>query len=188
MNTPAHAIINLLILSRNPSHPKTAAIICGALIPDLIIIVFYAWQLLLGNTENQIWSVEYYRPAWQAWIDSFNSIPLISVAILLSWQTRHYLLLAFFTSMLLHCLGDLPVHHTDAHRHFFPFFEWRFESPVSYWDAGHHGRWASLVEFISALAASAFMYWRWTLLRPWVAGTLAVYLLYWIYVYLVWMT
>ncbi len=42
MNTLAHVAINLL-LSRNPDHRKTAAIVGGALIPDLAIIVFYAW-------------------------------------------------------------------------------------------------------------------------------------------------
>jgi hypothetical protein len=206
MNTPAHAAINLLLLSRDPEHRKTVAVIGGALLPDLAIIVFYAWQLMLGRTEsqiwsveyyrplwqawidifNQIWSVEYYRPLWQAWIDIFNSIPLVSLAILLSWHTRQYLLLAFFSSMLLHIFGDLPLHHDDAHRHFFPLLEWRFESPVSYWDPAHHGRWASLFEFVAVVSASTFMYRRIVPLRPWVVAILAIYLLYWGYVYLVW--
>ncbi len=106
MNTPAHAIINLLVLSRNPSHAKTASIIGGALLPDLVIVAFYAW---------------------------------------------------------------------------------RFASPISHWDPAHHGQWASLVEFACVLAASIFMYWYWVRLRPWVAGTFAIYLLYWIYVVVVWM-
>ncbi len=59
MNTPAHVAINLLLMSRDPTHRKTAAIICGAVIPDLAIMVFYAWQLMLGRPENQIWSSEY---------------------------------------------------------------------------------------------------------------------------------
>ena len=190
MNTPAHAVINLLLLARKPgqnvSHKRSAAIIAGALLPDLVIIVFYAWHLVLGTPESQIWSVEYYRPIWQGWIDSFNSIPLISLAMLISWKTRHYLLLAFFSSMLLHVFGDMPLHHDDAHRHFFPFSDWRFASPVSYWDPAHHGQWASLIEFSAVIAAAAFMYWRYALLRPWVAATTVVYLLYWIYVFVVW--
>ena len=186
MNTPAHVMINLLVLARNPSHPKSAAIIGGALIPDLVIIVFYGWQLILGNAESQIWSVEYYRPVWQAWIDSFNSIPIITIAILLSWKTGQHMLLIFFSSMLLHVCGDLPLHHDDAHRHFFPFSDWRFASPISYWDPAYHGRWVSLLEFVSVLTAAGFMYWRWVLLRPWVTVTFLVYLLYWIYVFVVW--
>jgi hypothetical protein len=190
MNTPAHAVINLLLLARKPgqnvSHRHSATIIFGALLPDLVIIVFYAWHLLLGTPESQIWSVEYYRPLWQGWIDIFNSIPLIGLAMLISWKTRHYLLLAFFSSMLLHVFGDLPLHHGDAHRHFFPFSDWRFASPVSYWDPAHHGRWASLIEFTGVIAAAAFMYWRYALLRPWVTATTVVYLLYLIYVFVVW--
>ena len=186
MNTPAHVIINLLLLSRKPDHRRSAIIVAGALLPDLAIIVFYGWHLLLGTNESQIWSVEYYRPLWQGGIDIFNSIPLISLAMLLSWYARQYLLLIFFSSMLLHVFGDLPLHHDDAHRHFFPFSDWRFESPVSYWDPAHHGAWAGLVEFVSVLAAALWMYWRWALLRPWVAVTTAVYLLYWVYVFMVW--
>ncbi|MCP4334492.1 MAG: hypothetical protein GY785_17700 [Gammaproteobacteria bacterium] len=186
MNTPAHVIINLLVLSRQPDHRRSVVIVAGALLPDLVIIVFYGWHLLLGTSESQIWSVEYYRPLWQAGIDSFNSIPLISLAMLLSWYARQYLLLIFFSSMLLHIFGDLPLHHDDAHRHFFPFSEWRFQSPVSYWDPAHHGAWAGLVEFVCVLAAALWMYRRWTLLRPWVAVTTAVYLLYWVYVFMVW--
>ncbi len=186
MNTPAHALINLLVLSREPDHRRTAAIIGGALIPDLAIIVFYAWHLMLGTPENEIWSIEYYRPLWQNWIDGFNSIPVVALAILLCWRLRRYLALVFFASMLLHLLGDLPLHHNDAHRHFFPFTDWRFASPVSYWDPAFYGRWASLTEFVCVFAAAAFMYWRQLRLRTWVAVIFAVYLIYWVYVFLVW--
>jgi hypothetical protein len=190
MNTPAHAVINLLLLSskrgHKPSHRRSAAIVFGALLPDLAIMVFYAWQLILGRSESQIWTVEYYRPFWQACIDSFNSIPLILLAMLLCWRARRYLLLALFSSMLLHVLGDLPLHHDDAHRHFWPFSDWRFASPVSYWDPAHYGRWASLLEFIAVFAAAAFMFRRHAVLRPWVTVLTAVYLLYWIYVLVVW--
>lgn len=190
MNTPAHVAINLLLLSRRPgnqlSHKQCAAIVAGALLPDLAIIVFYAWQLLQGTPEGQIWSVEYYRPLWQAWIDSFNSIPLIGLAMLICWQTRSYLLLLFFSSMLLHVFGDLPVHHDDAHRSFFPFSDWRFASPVSYWDPAFYGRWFSLFEIAAVLAASLYMARQSALLRPWVAVTLVVYLGFWGYVFLVW--
>ena len=110
MNTPAHAIINLLILSRNPTHQKTTAIVIGAIIPDLVIMVFYAWHLLVGTAEQEVWSVEYYSPVWQGWIDSFNSIPVFFIAVVICWKAKYYLPLAFFCSLLLHTLGDLPLH------------------------------------------------------------------------------
>ena len=187
MNTPAHAIINLLVLTRDADHRRTAAIMVGAIIPDVAIIVFYAWHLLLGTAENQIWSVEYYQPLWQGWIDSFNSIPIILLAILLCWYRRQYLLLALFASMLLHALADLPLHHDDAHRHFFPLLDWRFTSPVSYWDPAHHGTWASVVEIVAVVTAGAWLYRYDRLFRPWVLTGFAIYAGYWGYVALVWL-
>lgn len=186
MNTPAHAVVNLLLLSRRHEQGKTAAIVAGALLPDLVIILFYAWQLLLGTPESQIWSVEYYRPFWQGIIDSFNSIPLILMLLVAGWLARRPLLLLFAASLLLHCLGDLPLHHDDAHRHFFPFSDWRFASPVSYWDPAHHGRLAGLAEIAVVLGASAWLYLKQPPLRRWVLVLLAIYLLFWIYVLLVW--
>ena len=186
MNTPAHAVVNLLLLSRRPDHRKTAVIVSGALLPDLIIILFYAWHLLIGTPEAQIWSIEYYRPLWQGFFDSFNSIPLILLLMLAAWKTRHPLLLLFAASLLLHCLGDLPLHHDDGHRHFFPFSDWRFTSPVSYWDPAHHGRLAGLVEIAAVLGASAWLYIKQPPLRRWILALLAIYMLFIVYVAVVW--
>ncbi len=186
MNTPAHAVLNLLLLARDGSHRQSAAVVTGAILPDLAIVVFYAWHLLLGTPESEIWSREYFRPAWQAWIDAFNSIPLILLALPLCLHFRRYWLAALLASMLLHAAGDLPLHHDDAHRHFYPFSDWRFASPVSYWDPDYHGYWASLVEFVCVLAASIFLFLRNAALRPWLAAIMAIYLAYWLYVYLVW--
>ena len=187
MNTPAHALINLCILKRDGSHRRSFSIVTGAIIPDAVMFVFYAWHLLIGTAEMQIWSVEYYRPFWQSIIDLFNSIPLIAIGLLICWKAQRPLLFAFFASMLLHTLGDMPLHHEDAHRHFFPFADWRFISPVSYWDPEHHGQLMSQIEFIAVLAGSVYLYLKHPSTRYWVVGLGAVYLAYWAYVVLVWM-
>ena len=188
MNTPAHAMLGLLVLGRRqPGHQKSAAIVFGGVLPDLVLIGFYAWHLLLGTPESQIWSVEYYRPEWQGWFDVFNSIPLVLIAMLIAWRYQKSLWLVFLASLLLHALTDLPLHNDDAHRHFFPFSDWRFESPVSYWDPAHHGEWASLAELICMLAAACFLYLKHPPLRAWTVGILSVYLAYLGYAFLVWM-
>jgi len=187
VNTPAHAVVNLLLTSRGASHPRAAAVVAGALIPDLAIMVFYAWHTVIGTPESAIWSREYYLPFWQGMIDSFNSIPLISLAMTIALAAKRPLLLALFASMLLHCLGDLPLHHDDAHRHFFPFSDWRYASPVSYWDPAHHGQLAGIAEICAVLAASAWLWWHKPVLRRWIAALVSLYALYWIYVLLVWM-
>lgn len=51
MNTPAHALLNLALLTRGPAtRSRSAAIVVGALITDLVIILFYARQPLLGTS------------------------------------------------------------------------------------------------------------------------------------------
>ena len=66
------------------------------------------------------------------------------------WQSVQIL----FLSMILHSLGDLPVHNDDAHRHFFPFSNYRFISPFSYWDRNHYGSIVSLVEMLLVLLST----------------------------------
>ncbi len=187
MNTPAHAVINLLLLARNPDHRQNGVIVAGALLPDLVIMIFYAWHLLIGTPEYQIWSVEYFDPLWQAWIDGFNSIPILALAILICWHQRSYLWLLFFASMLLHSLGDLPLHHDDGHRHFFPFLDWRFSSPISYWDPAHYGYWVGLFEIACVLGASIYLFRKWASSRPWIGALAVSYLSYGVYVFIVWM-
>ena len=108
------------------------------------------------------------------------------LAMLFCWKTHRLILFALFTSMLLHALGDLPLHHDDAHRHFFPFLDWRFSSPISYWNPDFHGHWVSLIEAIAVIAASVLLYLRNPCFRPWVVSIAVAYLGYWIYVYNVW--
>ena len=96
-------------------------------------------------------------------------------------------LFALFLSLLLHTLGDLPLHHDDGHRHFFPFLDWRFESPVSYWDPAHYGLWFSLVEATAVAVAATLLYRYHASFRPWVLATTAIYVGYWCYVAVVWL-
>ena len=186
MNTPAHVIISMAVLSREDDHRRTATVVAGALLPDLVIIGFYLWHLILGTPEEQIWSVEYYKPVWQGYIDLFNSIPLLIIAMLLCWKIRHGLIWILLASMLLHTLGDLPVHHDDGHRHFFPFSDWIFASPVSYWDSNHYGHWFSVFEITLVAALAVLIYRRASVPKVWLMGTLLVYALFWVYVFVVW--
>ena len=69
----------------------------------------------------------------------FNSAPLIGLGLAVALVAKARLWLLFFASMGLHILSDFPLHHDDAHRHFFPVSDWRFQSPLSYWDPRFHG-------------------------------------------------
>jgi hypothetical protein len=186
MNTPAHAIINLFLLGRKEPGKKVVPILIGAVLPDIAIFAMYFWHLIIGTPESVIWSVEYYKPGWQAFIDCFNSIPLLLFGMVVCWKSKQHFLFILFASMLLHTFGDLPFHHDDAHRHFFPFTDWRFSSPVSYWNPNYHGNWFSIIEGLSVLATSIFLYFHYPKLRVWVICIGLTYLAFLGYVELFW--
>ena len=70
------------------------------------------------------------------------------------------LVLAALASMTLHCLADLALHREDAHGHLFPLSDWRFTSPVSYWDPAHYGLIFAACELVLVAVGSIW------LLRP----------------------
>jgi len=104
------------------------------------MLAFYVYErAFLGVPEVAIWTHAYFEPEWQLVFDCFHSVPMLALAALLAWRAGAVGWLAFFSSMLLHSLTDLAVHHDDAHAHFLPLSSWRFESPISYWDPRYHG-------------------------------------------------
>ncbi|WP_293351714.1 MULTISPECIES: hypothetical protein [unclassified Microcoleus] len=155
MKTPSHAIINLAILGK-PQQPQFNLIIAiGGILPDIPIFLFYFWAKYIARLpEAKIWSEAYYEPVVQNIVALFHSIPLAAIgwviAYYFGWQSVQIL----FMSMILHSLGDLPVHNDDAHRHFFPFSNYRFISPLSYWDRNHYGSIVSFVEMLLVLLSS----------------------------------
>lgn len=202
MNTPAHVIANLLVLGRRQGRAEIAAVAAGGLLPDLPIISFYGWEKLVrGTPEMTIWRESYYREGWQVFFDLFNSLPILAALIGAVWLVERRRAAGgigpglwpaarlFFASMALHALSDLPLHNDDAHRHLWPLSDWRFASPVSYWDPAHHGLWASLAEIALMVAGTI---WLWRFYRDRRARLLigllgAGYALYLAYVVVVWM-
>jgi len=159
MNTPSHLIINLAILRQGQAPAATWPILLGAFAPDAALFGFYGWAKLVQRLpEAVIWTEAYYRQAWQHIFAVGNSIPLALAGLGGSLILQRPLAAAFFASMLLHHLGDLPLHHDDAHRHFWPLSDWRFISPVSYWDRNHWGAVGALIELV-LLAVAVGVLW-----------------------------
>ncbi len=188
MNTPAHAIINLLLFGKKHRKTHSVAIVAGALMPDLPMLLFYLREKLHGTPERLIWSERYNDPVWQAVFNSFHSFPLLALAIWMAWRGRCSGWAIFFASMFCHSLFDFPVHHRDAHAHFFPLSDYRFISPLSYWDPAHYGLWISALEVVIMVVGSLYL-WRSSqsrVKRVQVAGLLSVYLLFLFAAVVVW--
>jgi hypothetical protein len=157
MNTPAHAIINLLLFRKKDREIHTIPIVAGALLPDVPIFVFYGWARCNGLDERSIWRQDYFDSGWQLVFDAFHSLPLLGLAWFMAWRARMNALAVFSASMFVHSLFDLPVHHDDAHRHFWPLSDVRFSSPVSYWDPAHFGQFVGLLELLVVMAGGAWL-------------------------------
>ncbi|MCZ0934201.1 MAG: hypothetical protein OXJ54_03370 [Gemmatimonadetes bacterium] len=208
MTTPAHAALSLIVLGRSERNALPVAL--GAVAPDLPMLVFYFWERLArGVSEGRIWSERYFDPGWQVVFDIPSSIPLLALTLCIllvligrrstagglpsagaDAAPRPARLTAwalFVASMILHALGDLPLHREDAHRHFFPFSDWRFTSPVSYWDPDHYGGYAAIGEVLLVLAVSVFLFRAYRGRGRWiVAGVAGIYALFVGFAVLVW--
>lgn len=171
MKTPSHAVINLALLM--PSDPLVSAIALGSVLPDLPIFVLYLWAKGIRKQDDRtIWGELYYSSFWYGWTALLHSIPLaLGLAGCSSLGHWHWGVVLGL-SMALHDLLDLPVHHDDAHCHFFPFSTYRFISPFSYWDPRHYGRQVAGVEALLVLGATVVL---WPLFPGWlVRGGLVV--------------
>lgn len=157
MNTPSHAILNLALLI--DQQPQAAlSIVVGAILPDAPIFALYLWAKLIRQaSEQEIWTVLYWQPFWQNLTATVHSIPLALIGIAIAHYCRWQWVEIFCLSVLFHAFLDLPVHHDDAHRHFFPFSNYRFISPISYWDSKHYGGVVSAIERLSVLVATLYV-------------------------------
>jgi hypothetical protein len=155
MKTPSHAIINLALLGRTQNSELNLLIVTGGILPDIPIFLFYFWAKYIARLpEATIWSKAYYEPFVQNIVALFHSIPLAGIGWLIAYYLGWPSVQILFISTILHSLGDLPVHNDDAHRHFFPFSNYRFISPISYWDRKHYGSIVSLVEMLLVLLST----------------------------------
>lgn len=174
MNTQGHGVVNVAMLGAIAGQDFWLPILGGALLPDLPIFIFYAWAKGVEKLPDRtIWREAYYRPFWQAMVAVGHSIPLAGAIAILGQLIHQPVLTWIGISAILHSLEDLPVHNHDAHRHFFPLSDYRFISPLSYWDPRHYGRWVSLAEWGLVLIASAFL---WGGISSW-AGRLVLILI-----------
>jgi membrane-bound metal-dependent hydrolase YbcI (DUF457 family) len=159
MHTPAHIVASLAVTkSLNKKSPATAAI-WGAVIPDSPMYIFFAYEALwMGESQQDIWHTLYFQQGWQDFFDLFNSIPLISIGIFVAWRLKRSWWLFLFLSMMVHMILDLPLHAEDAHRHFYPFSNYVFQSPISYWDSQYYGNIGMFLE-LCVLVISVYTIW-----------------------------
>lgn len=182
MNTPGHYVLNLALLGKTLAPKNSLAIAIGAILPDIPIFIFYAVaKFIYRMPESKIWSEAYYEPFWQNIVALFHSIPLALIGAVICYFLDWKPGMILFISMIGHSLLDLPVHNDDAHRHFFPFSDYRFISPFSYWDTNHYGRIVAFIEMALVLGVNPLAL---SLLHsPWTKGIIIAIDMFYLLVY-----
>jgi len=192
VNSPTHTLLALALLSKRGNTHRNWAVLMGSFIPDIVIYIWAPYQKFVnGVSGREMWGQLYFEAPMQSMIAVFNSIPIYALLAVIGYFTiaRNWGLALFFfaAAALIHIATDMPVHGHDAYRHFWPFSDWRFESPFSYYEQDLHGRWVSLIESVIALI-SIIVLWR-RFPKIWVRIILAffggLYLLMQVYMHLV---
>ena len=160
MNTIAHLVVASAVLSRPAEPNRNKAVLAGALVPDVSMFVFFAWSRIQGWSGAETWNVHYWTDPWQTLGALSNSFILFGIMLIIGLWRRSTVLLAVSWAALLHLALDFPLHADAAHRHFWPLTDWRFFSPVSYWDPDYNGLWGSALETAIALGALAVLWFR----------------------------
>ncbi|MEO0883074.1 MAG: hypothetical protein AAFY34_10105 [Pseudomonadota bacterium] len=184
MMTQTHLLVAAALFTRRDSVRRNSAVIAGALIPDAAIFILFGWAVMTGIPQETLWREVYWQDPWQTWTAAGNSIPLYLTGLLISlalirpgdgrprWQALPAL---FCLAALTHLMADIPLHNDDAHQHFWPLSDWRFYSPVSYWDRDHHAGIVAPLETLLGLVLCIVLFRRFRSL--WVRGVLGISIL-----------
>ena len=160
MNTPAHLIFGLAAFGKPDRTGVTLAALAGAFIPDLSLYALSGWELLIkGTSPDVVFGQMYYSESWQAIFRVDNSFFVWGLLLVLGIMARSGVLIALCGAALLHLALDFPLHNDDARAHFWPVTNWKFISPVSYWDPKHFGHIVGPIEVGMVIAASIYI-WR----------------------------
>ena len=186
MNTPTHLLVGAAAFGRSGRPATTAAALLGGLAPDFSLYVMVGWERFAnGRSFEQIFDEDYFSDFWQTVFAVDNSAPLYGLLALCAlaasgFSPRRVLadgrwtapLFAFAGAALLHIALDLPLHHDDGRAHFWPFSDWVFQSPVSYWDHRRYGDVVGVAEGALVLALCALLWFRFR--SVWARVTLAL--------------
>jgi hypothetical protein len=180
--TPSHIIYSWALAKKTEGAtiPKrrTLAFVLGALFPDTPTYLFFiVCGLILGYSGEAMWDDMYFNSGWSIPITLTHSFILWPLLIAISCYFSLTFLRWFSISALFHTVVDFFVHTEDAYRHFYPFSDWKFHSPVSYWNPAEYGQYASAADSLVVLLLLGYLYNQTSnRLRYFIIGIGAIYL------------
>lgn len=173
-----HTLFALAVLTKKDQLIRNRAAFWGAVVPDAFIyVVALGWMIFIDEPMQRLWDEVYFDQPLQSIASAFNSIPIYAVLAGIGFVFRATLigkiLLFFSLAVLLHITLDFPVHAHDAYAHFWPLTDWKFHSPLSYWEGHLHAHWVGLVETGIALTSAWVIHKRFDI--TWVSVLMGIF-------------
>jgi len=180
MISTTHTLLALAVFTRKGDKVRNRSVFWGSVIPDAFIYI--AWVILtffMKVPQSTIWNDIYFDEPMQTFASIFNSIPIYIALLGIGYHYRSAVLgkaLMFFSlAALSHISLDFPVHNHDAYAHFWPVSDWRFFSPISYYEEHLHGRTVGMIDLAIGIVASLFVWKRFD--KIWVRSVLGLLIL-----------
>jgi hypothetical protein len=155
MITTTHVILNTALLGSKKHPERNWPIILGAIFPDIPTFLVLFSPLYYAIDAKTLLNYIFLQHC----TDWFHSIPLAIVGLFFCLAIQFKGGVYCFISMVLHDLEDLPLHSQFAHKHFLPFSQYVFHSPISYWESNYHANWVASSEWLLVVICSSFL-WR----------------------------
>jgi len=173
MNTPAHLIFGLTAFGKVGKPSTVLAALAGAALPDVSLYVLSGVSIfIMGISPQTVFRELYFSDTWQQIFAIDNSFVLWGIALGFAIWSRHAWAIALTGAAMLHLALDFPVHMEDARAHFWPLTDWKYFSPVSYWDNSHYGGIIGGVE-MAASAICCVILWR-RFIEVWIKAAVAL--------------
>lgn len=169
MHTATHGLVAAALFCRQgrQNRARNIAAVIGGIAPDSIMFAMVAWARFRHVPGYEVWGTWYFTPPWQTWIDAFHSLPIALLILVLGFvigrsggPVAGTAVAVFALAVISHIALDLPVHYGDAHAHFFPLSDWRYASPISYWNPAYHGALVRTIETAGDIALACFLWIR----------------------------
>lgn len=156
----------------------------GGGFPDTSMFIMVAASRMGLTSSTNLWRQPdglYWVDPWMTLADLLHSIPIWGAVALLgyllwsrageNWKTVGLALVVFSVGAIIHSIADMLTHTNDAHAHFLPLSDWRFNSPVSYWQRSHYGEIFGIFEMLLNISIAAYLVWQF---KQWPVRILAV--------------
>jgi membrane-bound metal-dependent hydrolase YbcI (DUF457 family) len=182
--TSSHILIGAAVTSRPKMPPWQLALAwIGGFVPDASIFTMVVYSRLVNGPGVDLWSTPnglYWQQPWQTYSAISASFPLWALVVFIGFVLFKYVphlktlglgILIISVGAFLHISVDFFTHADDAYAQFWPFSDWRFYSPVSYWQPQYYGRIVGILEAIMGFGIVAYLVIRF---KQWPVRALAV--------------